>query len=444
MAERFKENDFKTVMSSMCDKNQKKIRMKDYLDNIRRLPHKNFTQFFLANVIFSVSTFIVNVCLPKLFERSFFDTFIYIFQMVLFFTTIMQAGLSTSLYYFIKRQQKESLNVYYTAILAVNLILLLLGLVNGNIVSSLLKLGSLSLTEHLMFYLSVMASGIYMFNKGKNVADKAYKYMMRISITAFSIRMLVLVSLYFFHVKSLALALFLIFILPYAQDLHDYVVNTARYVKPRKFDRSLCKKFLSYSFKVWLTGCLFMVSDKIFLIYNKETDIQFTTAIAFSAGFMGIISLFNASFSNYFLSRLNSDRMEEIRNYIRRLRKMMPLYLTLLIVVCTVFSAFVYVCYSSLGTVTAIVTFIILLRAGVFFYFGMLAMLSKVLNLLNIEVVLNVCRVIVIYCLCVFWYPQSLLLWYTVVMYSVLFPEVIMSFIVTYRVGRNIKQTKQL
>lgn len=411
--------------------------MKVIIDKIRRLPHRNFTQFFLANVIFSVSTFIVNMCLPKLFERTFFEQFIYIFQMVLFTTTIMQAGLSTSLYYFFNKRNEEALNVYYTAVLFVNMILLALGLINGNFISSLLKLGTLSTADHLLFYLSVMASGIYMFNKGKNVADKAYKYMMRISITSFSIRMLVLVLLYFLNVRSLALALFLLFILPYAQDLHDYVVNTVRFVKPIKTNKAIYGQFLTYAFKVWLTGCLYMVSDKIFLIYNKETDVQFTTAIAFSAGFLGIISLFNASFSNYFLSRLNSDRMEEICSFIGRLRKMIPLYLLLLMVVCVSFSAFVYVCYSSLGTVTAVVTFIILLRSGVFFYFGMLAMLSKVLNLLNIEVVLNVCRVLVIYCLCAFWHPQNILLWYTVVTYAVLFPEVIMSFIVTYRVGRS-------
>lgn len=404
------------------------------LDNINGLLKKDFTQFFLANVIFSISTFIVNVCMPKLLEQEFFNNFIYIFQMVLFSTTIMQAGLVIGLYHYYESKSREALNIYYSFVLIVNVFIFLLGFIDGNIVSSLLKLGSLSRIDHLMFYLSVMVSGIYLFNKGKNVSDKAYRYMMRISVTSFLIRMLVLIMLYFINVKSLALVLFLVFILPYSQDLHDYIVNTFKYVRPRNIDCILCKRILIYCFKVWLTGCLFMISDKIFLISNKEADLQFTTAIAFSAGFVGIISLFNSCFNNYFLSRLSCDRKEELKAYTDKLKRFMPLYILLLAIVSALFALFVYLFYPALGTITAMVTFIILLRSGLISYLGMFALLSKVLNLLNIEVVLNVCRVIAIYGLCHFWHPQSLLLWYIVVMFTIPFPELIMSFIVNRKI----------
>lgn len=160
-----------------------------------------------------------------------------------------------------------------------------------------------------MFFLSIMVSSIFLFNKGKNVADKAYKYMLRISVTSFGIRIIVLCVLYFLQIKSLSITLFLLFILPFVQDIRDFFIYSIRYVRLGKIEKERLYSFLLYCFRVWSVGALFMISDRIFLIYTKGTDVHFTTAIAFSAGFLGIISLFNSSFTNYFLSNLSSDRI---------------------------------------------------------------------------------------------------------------------------------------
>lgn len=407
---------------------------------IENLINRDISYYFIANIIFSVSTFVVNICLPKIFEPSFFEKFIYIFQMVLFLTTLSQFGIVVGLYNFIEENRSKILNTYYSIILFINLILLILGLINGNIVSTLLKLGDLSSSQHLLFYFSIIVSGIFLFNKGRNVADKSYRYMLRVAITAFCIRLLVIIFLSIYQTSSLTLVLFLLFILPFVQDIKDYIGYSIKHIRFARFNENMIADFLQYSSKVWFIGVLFMVSDKLFLISTKGIDVQLTTAIAFSSGFLGIVSLFNSSFSNYFLSNLSSNRIDEIQVYVRRLKKLFIPYIGILLIICLCMSAFVYYSYPSLGRIASIVLFIALLRSGLISYLGMISLLSKVLNLLNIEIVLNIVRIIIVYLLCTYWHPQNLLIWYSIVMFVVPFPELVLVFIINRKVNYQCRQ----
>lgn len=407
------------------------------LSKIRVLRSKDITYYMIANIIFSISTFIVNLCLPNILEYSFFSEFIYVFQMVLFMTTIMQVGIVVSLYRFIEKHGDDALNIYYTIILFVNLSLLVFGLITPNFISGVLKLNALSKTEHLMFFLSIIVSGIFLYNKGKNIADKSYRYMMRVAVTAFVIRLFIILVLYFFRTTSLSLLLFLLFILPFTQDIKDYFINSVRYIRFSRLNKILLQKFLIYALKVWVIGALFIVSDRVFLIYTKDIDVQLTTAIAFSSGFLGIISLFNSSFTNYFLSNLSSERIDEVRNYTEKLKKLLVPYLGLLLLICFVFSGMVYLIYPVLGSMAAIILFITLLRAGLISYLGMYSMLTKVLDLLNIEIILNICRIIVVYSFCTLWHPENHILWYAIVMFTIPFPELVLTIIINHRIKQQ-------
>lgn len=404
--------------------------------SVNNIVNNGLVHYLLANMIFSISTFIVNACLPKIFIYEFYSKFVYVFQMVLFVTTISQAGLVVGLYKFMHTNQKQILNIYYTSIFVICTILLLLGVFDDNWVVVILKLTDLSEVENLMFFLSIMVSSIFLFNKGKNVADKAYKYMLRISVTSFGIRIIVLCVLYFLQIKSLSITLFLLFILPFVQDIRDFFIYSIRYVRLGKIEKERLYSFLLYCFRVWSVGALFMISDRIFLIYTKGTDVHFTTAIAFSAGFLGIISLFNSSFTNYFLSNLSSDRIDEIKFHVNRLKKMLIPYFGILLLICLSFSLIVYYMYPALKSTTAVVLFITLLRSGIISYLGMFSLLSKVLDFLNIEIILNILRIVVVFFLCMFWQPENLIIWYAVVMFTLPFPELVLTILIDNKLKR--------
>lgn len=403
-------------------------------EQISKIKKSGFLSYFTANVVYSLSTFLINLSLPKVLAPQCFNEFIYLFQMVFFITTIAQFGMVVGLYKFLNEFRTKTYNIYYVLILCINICLIILGLFNGNFVSSLLKLGELSFTENLMFYISIIISGIYCFNKGKNVAEKAYKYMLRISLTVFITRILLIIYLHFVPTTSISALFTLLFVVPFFQDIKDYIVNSIKYISFKSIDTHLCKTFTTYCSKAWIIGVLFMISDKYFLISTKDINAEFTIALSFSAGFMGIISLFNNSFSNFFLSRLSSKDPISLFRYIVRLKKAALPYLALLLIICTVFSAFVLLIYPSLGKITPVITFIVLFRAGFIAYLGQMSLLSKVLDLLNLEISLNICRIAVVFFLCLLITPEHMLLWYVIIMFIIPFPEFVIALVANHKV----------
>lgn len=184
---------------------------------------------------------------------------------------------------------------------------------------------------------------------------------------------------------------------------------------------------------------MFNIADRIFMIYTKGLSTNFTTALAFSIGLHGIISLFNNTFYNYFLSNLEEKNLPAIHRHIKRLNKMAPLYLALLIGVCLAVGIAIMLVYPELGKLTAIISFIVLLRTGIISYIGMYSLLSKVLNMLNIEMALGLLRIAVVWILCTCWKPSDMILWYTVITFLIPFPEVILSLLATAEVNKRLR-----
>lgn len=407
------------------------------MNTIKKLLTSNISQYLIANVIFSLSSFAVNLCLPFLLPTQLFNHFIYVFQMVIFMTSTLQIGIVIGLYKFHEINKEASLSIYYVTTLLLFAFYFLFSLFHNNILITSLKLDSLSYLEQITFALAVIVSNIFLYNKGVNIKEKVYPYMLRISTTIFLIRIGILSLLTFVEINSTSLLLFLFFILPFIQDIRDYFIHLCKHIKYSTISSSFTHSFLLYSFKVWCTGILFIISERIFLISIKNIDAKFTASIAFATGFVGIISLFTSTFTNYFLSTLSTNRIEEIKTYTTQLKK---LFFPLMAVLITISFITAYVCkqiYPQLETNTPIVLFIVLLKTGIITYLGMYSLLSKTFNLLNLEIALNILRIITIYLLCTAWHPQSLLIWYGIVMFVTPLPELILSFIINNKIYRH-------
>lgn len=408
---------------------------------IVQLLKKDVMCFFMANILISVSTMIVNILLPKILPIEVFTDFIYIFQMVFFLTTVFQIGLVVSLYHFIERDRQRTLNIYYLSVGSLMLLLFMFAFWPNNPLLLAVNLNSMSRNQQITFFASLIASEIFLYNKGKNIADKDYRYMMKISVIAFILRMIGLAVIGLANITNTSLILAVVFIIPFAQDIRDFAVNSIRYIHLRLVSGNLLRQIFVYSFKVWIISALFTISDRLFLISTKGLDVSFTTALAFSSGFVGIISLFNSCFTNYFISSLSTTRMEEIPRHIGRLIKLAPLYILILLVVCGLASGSISLIYPDMGMMAPVLAFIILLRTGLISYFGMFSLLTKVLNMLNIEIILNVCRVLWTAALCYLWQPENILIWFVTITFLILLPELLLTIIIIKRV--NI-QTKQL
>jgi len=392
-----------------------------------------FGDYFLANAVYSLSSFAINLLMPLILADIEYSRFVYVFQMVLYMTGITQIGLTYGLYRFYKIDKSHTLCIYYLFITILSLFLLCLGFFHHNYVNQLLKL-DLNGAENLVFYISVIVSNLFLYNKGKNIADKSYRYMLRISVVVFVFRLCALGLCRCLNITSLPIILSLFFIIPFFQDIKDYIVNCLKSLRVVELKRNFTKSFVLYCFKIWIIGFLFTIADRMFLIQTKGLDDKVTTAVAFSSGFIGVISLFNSTFVNYFVSKLSGNSNDEIQAHISKLNTLFPKYMLSLVLICVMTGLFVVFFYSNFGRFEAVIVFLTILKAGLISYVGMYTLLSKVLDLLKLEIYLNIGRVIFVYLLCTLWHPESCILWYFTVMFSMLISDIILLRIIICRI----------
>ena len=388
---------------------------------------KDIMFFLMANIVFSISSFLVNAFLPKILSPNAYTQFVYIFQMVLFATNTMQVGFVMALYYFAKQNSRQSLNIYYALVTLLNIGILACCLLPQSFVFLLLKMPDLSLAERFCFALSVIVSSIFLYNKGANIQQKQFRYMLWVSLSAFLLRIAALAYITLTQTEGNALLLLLIFVFPFVVDIKDYTLRVIRNVRPKQIEKPMLAEFATYSLKVWLTGVLFIIADKMFLICTKNQDKGFTAALAFASGFIGMIYIFKSTFYNFYLSKFSRDNVEEIRVYVQKLlRYGLPYFGTILfIALCS--AACVSYIYADMGSYTWKVLFILLIQTGTICYLGMFTLLAKTLNYLNLEVGLNILRILLIWAICNLWTGSNMLVWYGVTQFLLMTPEIIIS-----------------
>ena len=398
---------------------------------------KDIVFFLMANIVYSLSSFLVNAFLPKILSNGTYTQFVYIFQMVLFATNTMQVGFVMALYYFARNASKESLNIYYTLVTVLNVGILACCLLPNSFVFGLLKLTDLSSMERLCFALAVIVSSIFLYNKGANIQQQQYKYMLGVSASAFVLRMVALAYIWFVHTESNTVLLLLIFVFPFVVDIKDYTLRVLRNVRPCRISTSALTQFVTYSLKVWMTGILFLISNKMFLICTKDQDEAFTASLAFASGFIGIIYIFKSTFYNFYLAKFSRDNIQEIKNYVRKLLRYALPYFVLILLIALSAAIFVKYVYTGLGAYAWKVLFILLMQTGIICYLGMITLLAKTLNYLNLEIVLNIFRILLVWAICNLWKTDNMLAWYGITVFSLMIPEIIVSVFILNRLAHK-------
>lgn len=389
----------------------------------------------LANVLYSLSTFLVTLTLPYLLP-SIFQEAIYIIQMVLFVTVSLQSSLHVSLYYFYKVDQEQAMNLYMSLSTIILAALLGLAFWENNPLIQALNIADKTRAEQWTFHFAVICSCIYLYNKAVNLATQSYTRMFVVSLVAIVVRLLFLLLLWSSDVKRLEYVLLGVFILPFVWEFVEYgrqlYIVLKNYLLRKKFVRA----FLQYAFQMILISTLSMIANNLFLIRIKELDAEFAAAIAFSMGFMGILTLLYSSCSSYFTAALDKEKPKAIKQYILKLNRFIPVYMVLSTLLSIGFAVFIRYAYSHLGLVYALVALITLLRSAMNTYVGLYTLLSQVLNLLKWEVGLNILRLIMVYALCKYQVFDEFLWWYIVVVIATTFPDWILAKVAILRIKR--------
>jgi hypothetical protein len=349
----------------------------------------------------------------------------------------MQLGFVLALYYFAKQNSKESFNIYYTLVSLLNIGILICCMLPHSFVFGLLKLQDLSYAERLGFALSVIVSSIFLYNKGANIQQKEYRYMLWVSLSAFLLRIAALIYIALTHTEGNTMLLLLIFVCPFVVDIKDYMLRVIRNVRPRQIKKPMLSDFTTYSVKAWLTGVLFIISEKMFLISTKDMDEVFTASLAFASGFIGIIYIFKATFYNFYLAKFSRDNIQEIKEYVQKLlRYALPYFIFLLFIVACSCICVKYI-FGELGESAWKILFVMLMQTGIICYLGMITLLTKTLNYLNLEIILNIFRVLLVWAICNLWKADDMLTWYGVSVFALMTPEVIISAFILNRLAHK-------
>ena len=259
---------------------------------IKKTITSGLSKFLIANMLYSLSTALVSLLSPSILSQVVYEDFIYIFQMVLFLSGIFTAGLIPGLLRFYKYDGQKYRAYYFMTAGAIMLVLLLLGFLPHNFLSSWLKIGTDTVTESLLVYLSVIFSLFFIFNRGLQTAEEDYASIFKDVVVIFVARLLLLFAVRMLGISDPYLILAMVSVLPFLYEAWIFVTSL---VKTRV--ASLCDypDFLKFIFKISLAGVVFTATGRLFIISSRFTDDSLAAALSFAAGLTGIISIFNIS-----------------------------------------------------------------------------------------------------------------------------------------------------
>ena len=140
-----------------------------------------------------------------------------------------------------------------------------------------------------------------------------------------------------------------------------------------------------------------------------------------------MIYIFKSTFYNFYLSKFSRDNVEEIRVYVQKLLRYGLPYFGVILFIALCSAACVSYIYADMGSYTWKVLFILLIQTGTICYLGMFTLLAKTLNYLNLEVGLNIVRILLIWAICNLWTGSNMLVWYGVTQFLLMTPEIIIS-----------------
>lgn len=318
--------------------------------------------------------------------------------MILLLNGITGFGITTSL---LRNHSIDKNSSYYYStitIFIVQIILLILAFFPNNYLSKSINIEDLDIKEHFVFYLSAVFINIFVFNRAFMNAENNFLLMLKTISAITIIRFLGLAIFYLFNINDTKIVLISLFVFPFIFEIIYFSQKLVRSCNSKlKYSKIKYITFMSFSIKTFLAGSIFIATGKLFLIHLKDIDINFASVLAFSSGFVGIIGLFNFSFTNYFIGKLNSDNLEDILLFKSRIKKYTLHYFALIFLVLIGTNIFLYFFYSMFDSDVLFVASILICQTGVISYFGFTNILTKSFDLLYYDLAINILRFICVF-----------------------------------------------
>lgn len=360
---------------------------------LKKYTNNNLFLFVCANALYSASTGLINILSPILLEQATYEQFVYIFQNIMFLTTLFTAGFIPTLLRFYKYDNETYKSYYHISVLIIYLILLALSFWQHNPILSLLKISTYNTLDNLIIFSSIIFSLLFIFNRGFATAQNRYKSMVINILIITIVRTVAFILIYIYNISNVNVILISVCIIPFIGELFFYIKELV-HLQICSFNKY--KQFITFSLKISIAGIIYLITNRLFLIASKSIDDTLAASVSFSIGLVGILHILNTSFVSYFIGKLDAREPHYISTYLHKIKKTTPLFISFLITICTLTFLFVYIYYPNNTINTAIISTITIFQSAIITYIGLITLLTKTYNMLNVQICINfICLIIV-------------------------------------------------
>jgi len=363
-----------------------------------KISEMEFTKYLLGNFIYSGSVFLLNLILPALFKNQKLEEIAYLFQMIFFLASIFGLGLNIAFLRNSKDKSDELSTQYAISILLITFSTLILGCYPNNLISKWINVEELSSINHFVFYCSIALTNLYFLNRAVLNSRKQFGLMLSMSAWVTFLRVIVLLVLWLFNLTNLTNFLIFIFILPFLGE----VIYFVGFLKT-SFKRNLQVinfnffKFITFSIEIYLSGALFIWSERLYLLELRARGSEHLAEVAFSTGFLGFISVFNMTFTSYFIGKIDFQDKFQIVQFVEKVKKYFAIFFVAVFILLGTMLFFVSRLYPEFGTMFFVILTVIFLKTGILSYLGFTNLLSKTLKLQRWDLAINFFRLVIIY-----------------------------------------------
>ena len=378
------------------------------LAKIKALLANEGTMFFISNLVYSFSTYLIALLIPYKLNIESMAGFSAAFNIVMMLIFVFEFGLTVSYLRFNQIYKiSDQINAAIQLLIFV-LLFILSQTVLGHYADIFFGVQNLGISQDLI-YLSIFALLSWIFFKTTLLAKNRIKDIIVHSFVILGARVAFLVYILFFVAEIDLDKIYLyLFILPFALvmllnikfDITSLTACRGKFLDRRFRDLFIkrFKQFLLFSALTYVINGLFIYTNRYAIIFMVDEKMTVTLAeLGYAMSFGGLIMIFITSLRSYFLSKFNIADMGAVMAHIEGLKRYRWYVLLGGVFVAGAIATVVYFIKPGyLSVDSAIYVFILIYESIVIAYLSMFSLLSKTFNFNMLELKLNFIRLLLV------------------------------------------------
>ncbi len=364
--------------------------------------------YTLSSLIYSFSTYIIVLLIPYKLNLHSMAEFSATLNIVMMLSFVFEFGVVTS---YLRYNQLYSITKYVNAYMQIAIFALMVlfsETVLGDYLDNFFGASNIDL-DRSYIYLSAFAILSWVFFKNIFLANKNINM---IFINATILTLLRIGFLAFIFSSSVSFSMdriyLMLFILPFIfiiffnlkydfgafRESFSFVSNPTH----KKIFFKRFKAILIFALTTYIISILYVYTSRYPILYlTKHNATKMLAELGYATSFGGMIIVFSVSIRSYLISKFNISNTDEIKNYIATMASYKVKFLIGSLSFSSILAYIVLLIKPSYLTVdTAIFVFILIEAYLASAYLGMFSLLSKTFNFNNLELKLNIIRLVLV------------------------------------------------